>query len=76
MDYLEHLSALLGCVYLSDLHWRTISRQQANTILAEPLDRPEHEYLDAARYILGDCAGEYPDAGDARKAIAAYLINH
>ena len=42
MDYLEHLSALLGCVYLSDLHWRTISRQQANTILAEPLDRPEH----------------------------------
>ena len=52
MDYLEHLSALLGCVYLSDLHWRTISRQQANTILAEPLDRPEHEVGEDDRNIV------------------------
>lgn len=74
MDYLEHLAALLGQECLSDLHWRAISRQQAEAVLAEPLDRPEREYLDAARYVLGPSAFRARSPQAARQAIVDELL--
>ena len=69
MDYLEHLSALFGlCVPPPDLHWRTISRQQASTIWPSLWTvRSMSIWMPPATFW--GTAGEYPDAGDARRPL-------
>lgn len=36
MDFLDYLTEQLGCAYLSDLHYISITPEQVETILALP----------------------------------------
>ena len=64
---------LLGCAYLSDLHYRSFPAQQARAVLDIPDGRfPLEQYADAICYLLGE-APLPPDLASAKQALAAAL---
>lgn len=73
-DLLEYLSDALHCSYLSDLHFLTISSQQAETLLSLAADQFSLEdYQRALNYLKGSDANSPKDLPAARKALAAVL---
>lgn len=72
MDYLEHLAKRLGCSYLSDLRYRSVTEEEARQLIAEADVFPLAGYVDAARYILSRDV-TFSTGIDARHAIADYL---
>ena len=56
MDFLDYLTEQLGCAYLSDLHYITITPEQVETILAlpdEPFGLEDYQMaIDEARRAL------------------------
>ena len=53
MELLDYLVELLGCAYLSDLHYRSFPAQQARAVLDIPDGRfPLEQYADAICYLL------------------------
>ncbi len=73
MELLDYLVELLGCAYLSDLHYRSFPAQQARAVLDIPDGRfPLEQYADAICYLLGE-APLPPDLASAKQALAAAL---
>lgn len=72
MDYLEHLAELLGCQYLSDLRYRSITDSEAARILSEPEGFPLRGYVAAAEYIIRQTLS-CDTSQTARQAIIDYL---
>ena len=56
MDFLDYLTEQLGCAYLSDLHYISITPEQVETILALP-NEPFglEDYRMAIDYLTGRC---------------------
>lgn len=76
MDYLDFLSRELRCEYLSDLHFYTITPEQAEMLLKLDADMfSRQEYERAARYLLGDGA-HFSTGSEARAAVVARLLKH
>ena len=64
MDVLERLARALGCQYLSDLHYLSISREEAKRFLSQ-MDPPltESEYDVLRQYLAnGASRGKADDA--------------
>ena len=73
MELLDYLVELLGCAYLSDLHYRSFPAQQARAVLDIPDGRfPLEQYADAIFYLLGE-APLPPDLASAKQTLAAAL---
>lgn len=52
MDLLDYISDRLGCQYISQLHYISITPDQAGIILDLPTDTfTLHDYQEAVRYI-------------------------
>ena len=74
MELLDYLVELLGCAYLSDLHYRSFPAQQARAVLDIPDGRfPLEQYADAICYLLGE-APLPPDLASAKQARAVLDI--
>lgn len=74
MDYLEYLAKALGCDYLSDLHYCTVTPGQAERLLCMDAGTfSKADYERAARYLLGDGIS-LPTACEARSAVVTYLL--
>lgn len=74
MEFIGYLSDLLHCQYLSDLHYITITQQQADKILSCPEERfPLKDYNEAAHYIL-DSTENFSTIIEAKQAIIQRLL--
>lgn len=73
MSYLEHLTTVLSCEYLSDLRYKVITPRQARDIMGERERWPLSEYQEAADYILGK-RQVFSTSLDARHAIVERLL--
>lgn len=74
IGYLDHLAELLHCQCLSDLRYRSISTRDARLLLDEPELYPLGDYIDAARYLLGDTKRVFQTSAQARESVVEYLL--
>lgn len=74
MDYLDKLTTLLGCNYMSDIRRTTITKTQADEIMNITAgDYTLADYSDAANYIL-EKSLTFKSVDDAKKAIVDKLM--
>ena len=76
MDFLDYLTEQLGCAYLSDLHYISITPEQVETILALP-DEPFglEDYQMAIDYLTGRCP-VFSTKDEARRALVQAFLRH
>ncbi|MEG1773898.1 MAG: hypothetical protein RR320_03480 [Oscillospiraceae bacterium] len=76
MDLLELIAKLLGCRYLSDLHYTVATPAQLEMLNAlVQADFSLEQYNQAASYI-GDCPTRFETTEQARQAIVEHLLSH
>ena len=69
MDFLDYLTEQLGCAYLSDLHYISITPEQPN----EPFGL--EDYRMAIDYLTGRCP-VFSTKDEARRVLVQAFLRH
>lgn len=69
---MDDLAQMLGCYCVSDLHFRTLTPEEAREVWARYQTAPETECREAADYLLG-VRLDWPDSPSALAAVIGRL---